>query len=229
MSLSGTAAFDLDLAEILDEAAERCGMEGVRTGYQFKTARRSMSLLLMSWANLGINLWTVTEGSIPLVAGTATYNLPPDTVDLIEHVIRTGADTTQSDLSIPRVSVSTYATLPGKTRTGRPTQCYINRQSPVPTVTVWPVPDASVPYTLVYWRLRRLQDVGAGGNTQDVPFRFLPALIAGTAYQMAMKTPEGMARLPVLKAQYDEALADAMAEDRDRAPVRFVPQIGRIG
>ena len=227
MSLSGTTSFNLDLAEILEEAAERCGME-LRSGYQFKTARRSLSLLLLDFANKGINLWTVQEGTIPLVAGTTTYNLPTDTVDLIEHVIRTGSGTTQSDLSISRISVSTYATLPSKTNTGRPVQCYINRQSPTPTITLWPVPDDSQSYTLVYWRLRRLQDAGTGGTDQDVPFRFLPALIAGTAYHMALKTPEGMARLPMLKAQYDETLADAMAEDRDRSAVRFVPRVGRI-
>jgi hypothetical protein len=227
MSLSGTTTFNLDLVEILEEAAERCGLE-LRTGYQYKTARRSLSLLLLDFANKGINLWTVSEGTIPLVAGTATYDLPNDTVDLIEHVIRTGTGTSQSDLSVSRISVSTYATIPAKTNTGRPVQCYINRQSPTPTITLWPVPDNSQPYTLVYWRLRRLQDAGTGPTEQDVPFRFLPALIAGTAYHMAMKTPEGMARLPMLKAQYDEALADAMAEDRDRASVRFVPRGGRL-
>ena len=227
MSLSGTTTFNLDLVEILEEAAERCGLE-LRTGYQYKTARRSLSLLLLDFANKGINLWTVSEGTLPLVAGTATYDLPNDTVDLIEHVIRTGTGTSQSDLSVSRISVSTYATIPAKTNTGRPVQCYINRQSPTPTITLWPVPDNSQPYTLVYWRLRRLQDAGTGPTEQDVPFRFLPALIAGTAYHMAMKTPEGMARLPMLKAQYDEALADAMAEDRDRASVRFVPRGGRL-
>ena len=225
MSLSGTADFDLDLAEIIDEAYERCGVDGARTGYAFKTARRSLSLLLMSWANLGINLWTVSEGSLPLVQGTATYDLPPDTVDLIEHVVRTGSGTLQSDLSMSRISVSTYATTPRKTSTGRPVQLYINRQSPTPTVTVWPIPDSNV-YTLVYWRLRRLQDAGHGGTTQDVPFRFLPALIAGTAYHLALKTPEGAARLPLLKAQYDEALADAMAEDREKTPLRLTPGPG---
>ena len=227
MSLSGTTSFNLDLAEILEEAAERCGME-LRTGYAFKTARRSLGLLLLDFANKGINLWTVQEGTIPLVSGTATYNLPTDTVDLIEHVIRTGTGTSQSDLSISRISVSTYATIPSKTNTGRPVQCYINRQSPTPTITLWPVPDDSQSYTLVYWRLRRLQDAGTGATDQDVPFRFLPALIAGTAYHMALKTPEGMARLPMLKAQYDETLADALAEDRDRSSVRFVPRVGRI-
>lgn len=227
MSLSGTTTFNLDLVEILEEAAERCGLE-LRTGYQYKTARRSLSLLLLDFANKGINLWTVSEGTIPLVAGTATYNLPNDTVDLIEHVVRTGTGTSQSDLSISRISVSTYATIPTKNNTGRPVQCYINRQSPTPTITLWPVPDNSQPYTLVYWRLRRLQDAGTGPTEQDVPFRFLPALIAGTAYHMAMKTPEGMARLQTLKLQYDEALAEAMAEDRDRASVRFVPRGGRL-
>ena len=226
MSTSGTTSFNLDLAEILEEAAERSGMGELRTGYAFKSARRSLSLLLLDLANRGINLWTVQEGTIPLVAGTATYALPTDTVDLIEHVVRTGTGTSQSDLSISRISVSTYATIPAKTASGRPIQCYINRLA-APTITVWPVPDDSQTYTLVYWRLRRLQDAGMGATDQDVPFRFLPALVAGVAYHMATKTPEGLQRLPILKAQYDEALAEAMSEDREKASIRLVPRVGR--
>lgn len=227
MSTSGTTSFAPDLTEIIEEAYARTGYAG-RTGWDFRTARMSLNLVLSELANRGINLWTIASGTISLVPGTATYNLPDDTVDLIEHVVRTTSGTSQTDLAISRISVSTYASIPAKTNTGRPIQCYINRQSPTPTITLWPLPDSSTPYTLVYWRLRRLQDAGNGGNTQDVPFRFVPALIAGLAYHLAMKVPGGLERVAMLKAQYDEALMLAEGEDRERASVRFVPRVGRV-
>ena len=225
MSTSGTTDFNLDLAELVEEAFERCGAE-MRTGYDLRTARRSLNLLFAEWANRGINLFTVEQGSIPLVAGTATYDLPGNTIDLLEHVIRTGTGSaaTQADLTITRISVSTYATLPNKLTQARPIQIYINRQAATPTVTMWPIPDASATYTLVYWRLKRIQDAGNGANTMAVPFRFLPAMIAGLACQLALKIPGAMERLPVLQSQYAEAWQNAADEDRDRATVRFVPR-----
>lgn len=225
MPTSGTTAFNLDLSEIVEEAFERCGAE-LRTGYDLRTARRSLNLLFADWANRGVNLWAIDSGSIPLVAGTATYNLPSDTVDLIEHVIRTGAGSvsTQSDLTITRISVSTYSSIPNKLTQARPIQVYIDRQSPIPTVTVWPVPDSSTPYTLVYWRLRRIQDAGDGANTMDVPYRFLTCMVAGLAYYLGLKIPNAMDRLPVLKQQYDEAWDMAASEDREKAAIRFVPR-----
>lgn len=225
MATSGSTAFNLDLSEIVEEAFERCGAE-LRTGYDLRTARRSLNLLFAAWANQGVNLWTIDSGSIPLVAGTATYNLPNDTVDLLEHIIRTGAGnvSTQTDLTITRISVSTYSSIPNKLQQARPLQVYINRQSPTPTITVWPVPDSSIPYAFVYWRLRRIQDAGDGANTMDVPFRFIPCMVAGLAYYLALKLPNAMERLQVLKQQYDEAWDLAASEDRDRAAVRFVPR-----
>lgn len=226
MATSGTTTFDLDLSEYVEEAFERCGAE-LRTGYDLKTARRSMNLLFADWANRGINLWTVEQGSQVLTPGTATYTLPADTVDLIEHVIRTGAGnvSTQTDLTITRISVSTYSSIPNKLQQARPIQVWINRQAAAPTFTVWPVPDNSQTYTLVYWRLRRIQDAGAGGvYTQDIPFRFLNALVAGLAYYLALKIPGAEARLDVLKQQYDEAWDLASSEDREKAAVRFVPR-----
>lgn len=230
MTTSGTATFDLDLTELVEEAFERAGGE-MRSGYDLRTARRSLNLLFADWANRGLNLWTVSSGTIPLVTGTATYNLPDDTVDLLEHVIRTNAGnaSTQADLTITRISVSTYASIPNKLTQARPIQIYINRQAPTPTVTVWPVPDPSTTYTLVYWRLRRLQDAGNGSNTMDVPFRFLPAMVAGLAYYLAMKIPPGAQRLQILKAQYEEAWQLAFEEDREKAAVRFVPRQMFIG
>jgi len=230
MATSGTTAFNLDLTECVEEAFERCGAE-LRTGYDLKTARRSLNLLFADWANRGVNLWTVEQGSITLVAGTATYNLPTDTVDLLEHVIRTGAGvaSTQADLNITRISVSTYATIPNKLTQARPIQVYINRQSPIPTITVWPVPDSGTTYTFVYWRLRRIQDAGSGVNTMDVPFRFLPCMVAGLSYYLSMKLPGALDRMQVLKAQYDEAWDFASTEDREKAAIRFVPRQQFIG
>ena len=232
MTTSGTSSFDLQISDLFEEAYERAGSE-LRSGYDFRTARRSFNLLTSEWANRGINLWTVESGSIALVAGTATYNLPVDTIDLIEHVIRQnpGNASTQTDINISRISVSTYSTIPNKLNTGRPIQVYINRQSGIatpagiqyPTITVWPVPSDNS-YTFVYWRLRRLQDAGNGDGTADIPYRFLPALTAGLAYQIAMKIPEAAPRLPMLQAEYERQWTLASEEDREKAPVRFVPR-----
>lgn len=226
MTTSGTTAFNLDLVEIAEECFERCGAE-MRAGYDLRTFRRSMNLLLTEWANRGVNLWTLEQGTIPLVAGTATYNLPADTVDLVEHVTRTGTGSSQQDINLTRISVSTYATIPNKTSTGRPLQVWIERLN-TPRLTVWPVPDNSTPYTIVYWRLRRIQDAGEGVNTPDLPFRFLPALIAGCTYHLALKISGALERIPMLKAQYDEAWDLASSEDRERAAVRWVPRTFRI-
>jgi len=230
MAVSGTTAFNLDLTEIVEEAFERAGSE-MRTGYDLRTARRSLNLLFADWANRGLNMWTFEQGTITLVAGTATYNLPADTVDLMEHVIRTGAGSasTQADLTITRISVSTYATIPNKLQQARPIQVWIQRLQDIPTITVWPVPDSSQTYTFVYWRLRRIDDAGTGVNTMDVPFRFLPCMVAGLAYYLALKVPGGAERLPVLKQQYDEAWDLASTEDREKASVRFVPRQMYIG
>lgn len=245
MTTTGTTNFNLNLSEIVEEAFERAGSE-LRTGYDLRTARRSLNLLFADWANRGINMWTIEQGSISLTPGTATYTLPNDTVDLLEHVIRTGPATpsTQADLVITRISISTYASIPNKLTQARPIQILVNRNSGAaypdglippgsivqnPSVTLWPVPDASQPYTLVYWRLRRIEDAGNGVNTFDIPFRFLPCLVAGLAYYIALKIPEGVERLTLLKAMYDEAWELASGEDREKAAVRFVPRQQFIG
>lgn len=229
MATSGTSTFNLDLTEIVEEAFERVGSE-LRTGYDLKTARRSLNLMFADWANRGINMWTFEQGSISLVAGQATYELPADTVDLLEQVIRTGAGSasTQADLTITRISVSTYATIPNKLQQARPIQVWIERLN-TPRITVWPVPDDSQPYVFVYWRMKRIQDAGNGVNTMDMPFRFIPCMVAGLAYYLALKVPGGAERLPILKQQYDEAWQLASDEDREKASVRFVPRQMFIG
>jgi hypothetical protein len=309
---SGASGFNLDLTELVEEAFERAGSE-LRTGYDLRTARRSLNIMFADWANRGINLWTIETGTIDLVPGQNTYPLPDDTIDLLEHVIRTGANVaaTQADLSITRISVSTYATIPNKITQARPIQIWIQRYngqtSPVsstltttitststeivlsdvtglpaagfikidneiinygyitqntnavtgtlyncfrgqqntiaaahtaaavvywqqvPAVTLWPTPDNSQTYQLVYWRLRRTQDAGGGVNIMDVPFRFIPCMAAGLSYYIAGKIPTGMERIPMLKAQYDEAWELAAYEDHEKAALRLVPRQTYIG
>jgi hypothetical protein len=229
MATSGVANFNLDLSEIVEEAFERCGGE-LRTGYDLRTARRSLNLMFADWANRGINMFTFEQGTINLVPGTATYNLPTDTVDLLEHVIRTGAgnESTQADLTITRISVSTYATIPNKLQQARPIQIWVERLD-TPRVTLWPVPDNSQTYQLVYWRMRRIQNAGDGVNTMDMPFRFIPCMVAGLAYYLALKVPGAEQRLDVLKSQYDEAWQLAAGEDQEKAALRFVPRQMFIG
>jgi hypothetical protein len=232
MTTSGTSAFNLNLNDLVEEAFERCGAE-LRTGYDLRTARRSLNLLTIEWANRGINLWTIEQGSIPLVQGQIVYDLPIDTIDLLEHVVRTQTGQQQTDITISRISIDTYSTIPNKNAQGRPIQVWINRQSgadyPVtgvanPQINVWPAPDQNNFYTFVYWRLRRLEDAGDGTTTQDIPFRFLPCLVAGLAYHLSLKVPGALERSMSLKAQYEELWQQAADEDREKAPLRIAPR-----
>jgi hypothetical protein len=296
----------MDFTEIAEEAWERAGRE-MRSGYDLRTARRSMNLMTIEWQNKGINMWTMEQGVINLIPGLATYALPTDTIDLLEHVIRTGQNTasTQADLTITRISVSTYATIPNKLQQARPIQVWVQRLSgetnpttavldgaitstattitlntvvglagsgfirlgtediyytyvsgntlggvfrgqnnttaaaqtdgtavfvpQLPAVTVWPTPDNSTTYQFVYYRLRRVQDAGAGAETADMNFRFLPCVVAGLAYHIAVKVPELMPRIQMLKQIYDETFEIAAGEDREKAAIRFVPRQMFIG
>lgn len=253
MTTSGSTSFNLDLNDIVEEAFERCGAE-LRSGYDLRTARRSLNLLTIEWANRGINMWTIEEGSINLIQGVNTYDLPIDTIDLLEQQIRTnsGQQNNQTDITISRISVSTYSTIPNKLAQGRPIQVWIQRMTgaqypsttnpngvnsagiDAPKITVWPTPDqgtVSTPYyKFVYWRMRRIQDAGNGVNTQDIPFRFLNAMVAGLAYYLSMKLPNmNMERAVALKAAYDEQFQLAAAEDRETAPIRFIPRQTFLG
>jgi hypothetical protein len=238
---TATTSFNPTLNEIFEEAFERCGKE-LRSGYDFRTARRSLNYLLAEWANRGVNLWTIEQGSINLVQGTVTYDLPIDTVDLIEHVIRTnsGQGPNQTDLNITRISVSTYSTIPNKLSQGRPIQVWVNRQdgqkagseaatAKNPQINVWPAPDqgtAQQPYyVFYYWRMRRMYDAGNGTNVVDIPFRFLNAMTAGLAFMLSIKLQDvSPDRAQALKLMYDEAWELASEEDREKAAIRFVPR-----
>jgi len=233
-----TTSFNPTLNDLIEEAFERCGLE-LRSGYDFRTARRSLNFMLTEWANRGINLWTIEQGQITLVQGTTTYDLPVDTVDLLEHVIRTfpSSIANQTDININRISVSTYSTIPNKLTQGRPIQVWVNRRSGqttdgeilYPQINVWPSPDQGTEespyYYFVYWRLRRMYDAGNGANVEDIPFRFQNALVAGLAYMLSVKLPDALQRVSMLKQQYDEAWEMAAGEDREKAPDRLVPRM----
>ena len=229
MTTSGTTAFDMDFTEIAEEAWERAGRE-MRSGYDLRTARRSMNLMTIEWQNRGINLWTIEEGTVTLTKGTSQYTLPADTIDLIEQVIRTnsGNTSTQSDLTLNRIGVSTFASIPNKLTDGRPIQMWIDRQRDAPVINLWPVPDKNDTYVIRYWRIRRIQDAGSGVQTADMNYRFLPCLVAGLAYNIALKVPELMERVPMLKTVYEEAFALAAAEDREKTSDYYRPRIGVI-
>jgi len=303
---TGTTSFNLDLNNLVEDAFERCGQE-LRTGYDLRTARRSLNLLTIEWANRGINLWTVEPGQITLNQNQIMYALPSDTIDLLDMVTRTGTGQNQQDININRISESTYITIPNKNATGRPIQVWINRQSGqenpttitlnetltatastaaspetitlsstvglaqfgfiridnetiqyggisgndltgciravnnttlaghsigakiyvqnLPTINVWVAPDQSNMYTFVYYRLRRIQDAGNGLTVEDIPFRFIPCMVAGLAAYLAMKLPNvDPTRIQMLRADYEAAFQLAAEEDREKAPVRWVPR-----
>jgi len=226
MATSGTTNFDLDFTDIAEEAWERAGRE-MRSGYDLRTARRSMNLMMIEWQNRGVNLWTIDEGTISLVAGTAQYSLPTDTIDLIEQAVRTdsGEQNAQNDRMLARVDVPDFASIPNKLTQGLPTRVWVERLA-APRINLWPVPDSS-DYIFKYWRIRRIEDAGAGVTTADMSFRFLPALVAGLAFHIAMKIPELAPRIDMLRATYEDQFRLAAEEDRDKTPLRLVPKLGR--
>lgn len=213
-----------DLPELFEEAFERAGLE-MRSGYDLKTARRSLNLLLLEWANRGLNLFTIESGTISLVAGTTEYTMPSGTIDLIEHQLRTGTGSSQQDTFLARISVSTYAQQTKKTMQGRPTQIYVDRGAATTKVTLWPIPDSSTQYTLLYYRLKHIDGLasGLGADLTSIPPRFVPALVSGLAYYIAGKKPDAEARIPRLQAEYQMQFDLAAGEDRDRSSVMLVP------
>lgn len=213
-----------ELSELFEEAYERAGLE-MRSGYDLKTARRSLNIMTLEWQNRGLNLFTIEAQTLPLVAGTATYTLPADTIDIIEHQLRTGSGTSQLDAYIERMSVSTYSQQGSKNVGGRPSQIYVQRNATDVQVTLWPVPDATTTYTLAYYRLKGIDGLssGIGGATETIPPRFVPALVSGLAYYIAMKKPEVAERVAPLQQEYEKQFAMAADQDQDRSTLRIVP------
>tara|TARA_R110000822_G_scaffold14827_10_gene51699 strand:- start:1722 stop:2444 length:723 start_codon:yes stop_codon:yes gene_type:complete len=238
LKTTATTDFNLDLNNLVEEAFERCGAE-LRSGYDMRTARRSLNLLTIEWANRGTNLWTIEQGEQVLTYNVADYDIPVDTIDLLDHVIRTGTGTNQTDINISRISMPTYAMIPNKNATGRPIQVWFQRKTGAtnassvvqyPQIHIWPMPDSAQTYTFVYWRLRRMQDAGDGVNGQDIPFRFLPCMVAGLAYYLSMKLPGvDPQRRMELKMDYEQQYQLAAEEDRETAPLRFVPRQMFVG
>ena len=225
MATATTNNFNLDIAEAAEEAFELAGLE-MRTGYDLRTARRSIDLMMLEWANRGLNLWQVESGSSTLTAGTATYTLDADTIDLLEHHLRTddGDSNSQSDTELTRVSFSTYAGIPNKLDEGRPNEILINRNTSSTTFTLYPIPDSAQTYKVIWYRLRQIYDAGTpASNNLDIPKLFLPCLVSGLAYYIAQKNPEAFQRVPFLKQQYEEQWKLAADENRVKASVRFVP------
>ena len=214
-----------DIPDLFEEAYQRAGLE-LRTGNDLRNARRSFNILTMEWQNRGLNLWTIESGTQALTSGTATYTLPADTVDVIEHQIRTGTGTNQTDTNLTRVSVSTYAQQSAKNTTGKPTQIFIQRLAGSTTVTLWPVPDSADTYTLAYFRIAGIDGISSGidgTTTSFVPPRFVPCLVSGLAYYIAMKRPEVANRVTPLKQEYEFQFELAAGEDTESASARFVP------
>ena len=230
MATSGTHTFTLDIADTLEEAYERVDSE-LRSGYDYRTARRSLDMLLLEWQNRGLNLWTVKNASETLVAGTQAYALSNEKLDIIEGLLRTkaGNTSTQSDLSMRRVSVSTFAKQTNKLQTGRPIQYWISRAPEAITVNVWPVPDSAATYTFNYYYMERIEDTGKpASNTVDVPARYLPALTAGLAYYIGLKTPSATQKLPILQAEYERQWELAADSSREKASWMLVPKMSRV-
>ena len=213
-----------DLPELFEEAYERAGLE-MRSGYDLKTARRSLNLMTLEWANRGLNLFTIESGTQALTPGEGTYTLPANTIDLIEHQLRTGSGTAQVDTYLERISVSTYSQQTNKLITGRPTQIFVQRLATETKFTLWPLPDTTMQYTVAYYRLKGIDGLASGIGTDmtSVPPRFVPALVAGLAYYIAMKKPQAQQMLPMLKAEYETQFELAASEDRDRSSVMFTP------
>ena len=219
MATSGSRDFNLDVGEVIEEAYERCGLE-VRTGYDARTARRSLNLMFADWANRGLNLWTVKQGTITLTQGQAQETLTDDVVDLLDVVVRRNS----TDFEVERISRGEYATLPNKTTQGRTSQYWLNRQID-PVINLWAVPENSTDQ-LIYYYVRRIEDADSLVNTTDMPFRFFPCMVAGLAYYMAMKrAPE---RVQLLKTVYEEEFQRAADEDQGRTPLKLQPSLSYL-
>ena len=225
MAVSGSKDFELDVADYVEEAFERCGLE-LRTGYDLKSANRSLNLMLAEWANRGLNQWTINQKVLPMVQNTTSYTIdettPTATIDVLDVFVRETIGGVSTDVPLSRMSRSEYANLSTKTTTGKPNQYLIDKQIS-PTITVWPAPDQSSKYELYLNVLSRMDDADAGANTLQIPFRFYPCLAAGLAYYLALKrAPE---KVSMLKQLYEEEFERALSQDQDRVSFRIAPDL----
>ena len=225
MAVSGSKDFELDVADYVEEAFERCGLE-LRTGYDLKTANRSLNLMLAEWANRGLNQWTINQKVLSMVKDTTSYTIdattPTATIDVLDVFIRETFSGTSTDVPLSRMSRSEYANLSTKTTTGKPNQYFVDKQIS-PTVTIWPAPDQNSKYDLYLNVLSRMDDADAGANTLQIPFRFYPCLAAGLAYYLALKrAPE---KVGMLKQLYEEEFERALSQDQDRVSFRVAPDL----
>ena len=216
MATSSSTDFELDVAEYIEEAFERCGLEA-KTGYDLQTARRSMNIMLAEWANRGLNQWTIEQRTQTVTVNDSEYSLATDVIDILSLVVRRSG----TDFSMTRISRDAFLNLPNKTSTGRPTQYFLDRQI-TPNLKLFPTPENSTD-VIVYDALTRIQDADTQVNTMEVPFRFIPCLTAGLAYYIAMKRAPD--RIQLLKTVYEEEFERAMAEDRDRSAFNVSPKL----
>jgi len=225
MAVSGSKDFEPDVAEYVEEAFERCGLE-LRTGYDLRTARRSMNLMLAEWANRGLNQWTIQQNSIAMVKDQTVYNIDSTNgtaaIDVLDVFVRETIQGTSTDIPLSRMSRAEYSHLATKSTTGKPNQFFIDKQI-TPTITVWPAPDKNTTYTVYCNTLTRMDDADAGANTLQMPFRFYPCMVAGLAYYLALKkAPE---KVQLLKGLYEEEFTRALSQDEERASFRVSPDL----
>ena len=216
MTVSGSTNFELDVSDYVEEAFERCGLE-VRTGYDLKTAKRSLNLMLGDWANRGLNQWTIEQTTVTLTKGTGNYALGSSTIDVLDAIVRRDS----TDYTLQRISRGDYINIPTKTTQSRPAQFFVDRQID-PTLKLWPVPDNSTDVVIID-KLVRMDDADTFTNTMDIPFRFYPCLAAGLAYYLAIKRAPD--RVQLLKAVYEEEFERAASEDRDRTSFNIQPSM----
>jgi hypothetical protein len=230
MATSGTTAFNLDIGDILEEAYDLCGLE-LRTGYDYRGAKRALNLVFLEWQNKGLNLWTIAQGSATLTAGTNTYSLDASAMDIIDAFIRTNAgdSSKQFDQRLTRISRTEYNHQATKLTQSQPTQFYVDKNTGTNSIVLWSTPDSAETYTLIYDYVKKIEDVGtAASNNADVPTRYLPCLTYALAHNIACKSPEAQVRVPMIKQRYDELWRDVSDADREKASIRFVPDLSYL-
>jgi len=231
MTTSGTYTFNLDLSDIMEEAYDLAGLE-LRSGYDYRGAKRALNLVFLEWQNKGLNLWTIEQGTSILTAGTGAYTIATSAIEVVDAFIRTNAGNVdkQFDQRLNRISKTEYNHQANKLNQAKPTQFYVDKGTDGITVGLWSTPDSNETYTLVYDYIQRIEDTGdPASNNADVPTRYLPCLTYALAYNIACKSPEAQQRVPMIRQRYNELWQEVSDADRERASVRFVPDLSTYG